>query len=338
MRCAICDKKIKASEVCFGDVGTPYEGKPLCEECYYFDEPAATVYYGRDKFPRMISNTINETEGDFSVRWQSIDPWRGYYEVKSEKYSLLNSTELLASHESEKMLKNFDERLTRLFEDYGIEYARVFARSSNVFCMKYNVYAKKGQELIGRLLVEKAKAEVDYDNPKWYKNIVFDEEALNKLAELFPERQIKIDYDAVKLVEDLGDGAINELQKRLKEEKHGSKKVVKELVLKYVKDKPSRISLKLNWDDNRSVISIYGDSLKESVEYSQTIDFNSFAYAVVEAYEEVYGKLEVVPISFREEVYRNDKISLDLYPTGSAGIFDIFIKYNEKEGKCGFNL
>jgi uncharacterized protein YktB (UPF0637 family) len=81
---------------------------------------------------------------------------------------------------------------------------------------------KKEQALIASLLVEKAKTEVDYNNPKWYKNIIFNEEALNKLAELFPERQIKTDYDAAKLIEELGDDAINELQKRLKEVKHGS--------------------------------------------------------------------------------------------------------------------
>jgi hypothetical protein len=47
------------------------------------------------------------------------------------------------------------------------------------------------------------KQEVDYDNPEWYRNIVFDEVALNRLAELFPEREIKTDYDAVELVEEL---------------------------------------------------------------------------------------------------------------------------------------
>jgi hypothetical protein len=150
------------------------------------------------------------------------DPWRGYYETKSEKYALVNTAELLAYHESEKMLKEFDERIRELFDEHNIDYARVFARSSNVFYQNYDLYVKKEQALIASLLVEKAKAEVDYNNPKWYKNIIFDEEALNKLAEAFPERQIKTDYDAAKLIEDLGDDAINELQKRLKEVKHGS--------------------------------------------------------------------------------------------------------------------
>jgi len=64
------------------------------------------------------------------------------------------------------MLKEFDERIRELFDNAGIECARVFARSSNVFYQNYDLYVKKDQELVGRLLVAKAKAEVDYNNPK----------------------------------------------------------------------------------------------------------------------------------------------------------------------------
>ena len=39
--------------------------------------------------------------------------------------------------------------------------------------------------MIASLLVEKAKAEVDYNNPKWYKNIIFNEEALKMLQGCF---------------------------------------------------------------------------------------------------------------------------------------------------------
>jgi len=222
MKCAACGQRIKKNDAYIGDEGTYYEGKPLCETCYYEDEPCAIVYYKNDDQPYVISHTRNETEGDFTVKWHSTDPWRGYYETKSEKYALVNTAELLAYHESEKMLEEFDERIRELFDEHNIDYARVFARSSNVFYQNYDLYVKKEQALIASLLVEKAKAEVDYNNPKWYKNIIFDEEALNKLAEAFPERQIKTDYDAAKLIEDLGDDAINELQKRLKEVKHGS--------------------------------------------------------------------------------------------------------------------
>mgnify|MGYP001114179126 CR=1 FL=1 len=114
------------------------------------------------------------------------------------------------------MLKDFDERTRELFDEHDIDYARVFARSSNVFYPNYDLCVKKEQEFLGRLLIAKAKSEVDYNNPKWYRNIVFDEAALNKLAELFPERQIKTDYDATKLIQELGDSALTDLQSRLK--------------------------------------------------------------------------------------------------------------------------
>lgn len=219
MKCSVCEEKLKKGEVFYGDKGTYYEGKLLCEICYYEDEPAATVFYKGDDQPYVISHTRNETEGDFSVHWRSTDPWRGYYETKSDKYALVNTAELLAYHESEKILKNFDERIRELFDDHDVDYARVFARSSNVFYNNYDLYVKKDQELLGRLLVAKAKAEVDYNNPKWYRNIVFDEEALNKLSQLFPERLIKTDYDATRLIEELGDNALTELRTRLKTEK-----------------------------------------------------------------------------------------------------------------------
>lgn len=219
MKCSICEESIEKTGAYFGDKGTLYENKPLCELCYYEDEPCATVLYKRDDQPYVISHTRNETEGDFSVSWRSTDAWRGYYETNSDKYSMVNTAELLAWHESEKMLKHFDDRIRELFDEHDIEYARVFARSSNVFFQNYDLYVKKEQALIGNLLVAKAKSEVDYSNPKWYRNIVFDDAALKMLTELFPERRIKTDYDAVKLVEELGSDALTELQNRMKKKR-----------------------------------------------------------------------------------------------------------------------
>jgi len=224
VKCYVCDKKIRKSKAYLGDEGTPLEGKSLCEDCYSEDEPCATVIYSKEDTPYIISGARNETEGDFRVRWHSTDPWRGYYEASSQKYSLVNTAELLAYHESEKMLKNFDDKIRELFDEHEIEYARVFARSSNVFYQNYDLYVRKDQVLLAGLLATKVKREVDYDNPKWYRNIVFDETALQKLIELFPEKGIKTDYDAAKLVEELGDNALDELQRRLKENRGASNK------------------------------------------------------------------------------------------------------------------
>jgi len=107
------------------------------------------------------------------------------------------------------------------------------------------------------------------------------------------------------------------------------KEIVRELVSRYIKAKPTRIRLKLNYSNDNSSISIKGKDLDETADYHKAIDFTSFANGVLEAFREVYGELKAVPISFREEIYENDKVCLDLYPTGSAGIFDIFVEYKD---------
>jgi hypothetical protein len=116
----------------------------------------------------------------------------------------------------------------------------------------------------------------------------------------------------------------------MKDTEKKPKEIVKEIVSKYIKSKPSRITLRLDWKNKRSSINIKADNLDENAEYSQPIDFTSFAHGVIESYKETYGELKVVPVSFREEIYKNDKVSLDPYPTGSAGIFDVFVEYKEE--------
>jgi len=220
MRCVACGSKIEKNEVYHGDEGTLYEGKPVCESCYDEDEPAATVFYNRNEQPLVISGTRNETSGNFGVKWYATDPWRGYYETCSDVYSLVNSAELLAYHESERMLKEFDARIRGLFDEHGIEYARVFSKTSNVFYQNYDLYVKKDQILPAVLLVARAKSEVNYDDPKWSKNIVFNENTLRRLADLFPERKIETDFDAVELIKELHEGgqnALDDLKKRMKE-------------------------------------------------------------------------------------------------------------------------
>ena len=54
-----------------------------------------------------------------------------------------------------------------------------------------------------------------------------------------------------------------------------------------------------------------------------TISFTSFIRQVVESYEEVYGKLMVLAGSFREEIYENEEVSLDVYPIGGTGGFEV---------------
>ncbi len=138
MKCSICEETIRKTEAYFGDVGTFYEHKPLCEICYYEDEPCATVLYKGDDQPYVISHTRDETDGDFAVEWRSTDPWRGYYETKSDKYSLVNTAELLAWHESEKMLghKNINNtlRYTQLIKADDDEFVSKVAKTVEEAC------------------------------------------------------------------------------------------------------------------------------------------------------------------------------------------------------------
>lgn len=214
--CASCERLLGDNdEKYFGELRTYYEGQPLCESCYYESDADATVVRA-DSEQEVITSTRNETEGDFWVSWHSTDAWRGYYETHSVNYSLVNSAELLSYHESEEMLAKFDERIRELFNDAGIEYARVFARSSNVFYSNYDLFVRNDQLILANVLVQRAKFEVDYDNPQWYRNIVFDSDSLSKLSELFPEVSIKTDQDAVKLVEVYKDKIVDELQMRIR--------------------------------------------------------------------------------------------------------------------------
>ncbi len=215
--CEICEQKIdeEVGNYALGDPKTTHAGKPICDTCFYEDEPNATILYGHNDEPQVITSCRNETDGDFWVRWISTDPWRGYYEVESDSFVRVNTAELLSGHDSEKMLADFDKKIKSAFKDANIGYARVFARSSNVFYTNFELFVRRDQIFLAHLMVMKVKQEIGYDDPKWYRNIIFDEDALKTLTKLFPERRIKCDSDALKVVETYGDGIVDEIQRRM---------------------------------------------------------------------------------------------------------------------------
>jgi hypothetical protein len=220
VECALCGVEISGDKVYHGDVGTPYEDEPICWECYHShsdgEEVCALVYYGSDREPYRITLMVNETYGDFRVRWVSIDPWRGYYEVSSSRYAKVHTAEILAYHRSQEVLKRFDKKVKEYFEEAGIDYAVVVSETSNVFYHNYDLFVKREHYRLASILVALAMAEVDYGNPEWWRDILFEEESLDMLARLFPERRIATDYDAFKLIEELGDSFLEELQERLR--------------------------------------------------------------------------------------------------------------------------
>ena len=106
-------------------------------------EPSATVLYGEDEEPHIISEYTDTTEGDFDVKWVSTDAWRGYYEPTSKNWENVHSDVALSYSEDEADLKMFDDELRATLKENGIKYARVFSRSSNVFSGGYDFFVKK---------------------------------------------------------------------------------------------------------------------------------------------------------------------------------------------------
>jgi len=137
--CKLCGEPIvpqdSGDRPYLGESGTSYEGEPICDSCYDEDtgEPCATIYYGTDDEPHLIGSCRNETDGAFRVRWHSTDPWRGYYECESDGYAMVFTDAILSMHESETMLKSLYDIVMERFDEEGIDFARVFCRSSNVF-------------------------------------------------------------------------------------------------------------------------------------------------------------------------------------------------------------
>lgn len=135
MKCKCCEEEYEESELL----------EEVCDGCRTADsdDPAATVLYGNDDEPVTVGTFHDDTEGDFRVRWVKTDPWRGYYEVESDTYVKVHDDCILSYSEDERELKRFDTALREYCDEHGIRYARVFARSSNLFSVGYDFFVAK---------------------------------------------------------------------------------------------------------------------------------------------------------------------------------------------------
>jgi hypothetical protein len=223
-KCAMCDKLLPLEEFerCgfYGDEGTTHSGKKICETCYYEDtsEPAATVYYGAEdddgEGPKRIGSCRNETDGDFTVSWHSTDPWRGYYEMQSERYVRVFDDAILSGHESEEMLKKLYDYILKRFEEEEIHYARAFARSSNLFMTCLEIWVQKDlvQLLKAHMIIATAKVIADYDNPLFKTGILMPREELGRMKSLLQNKyKLETDYDLMALVTEKGQSLVEEI-------------------------------------------------------------------------------------------------------------------------------
>ena len=223
--CLCCEHELEQTEVLYGDPDTHYERKPLCESCYHNDEPVASVYLSDENVPQYISHSRNETEGQFRVKWQPIDPWRGRYVVESDEYANVLSDAILSYHESEEMLAKLNEGILKEFQEKGIDFGRSFSQTSNAFWTRYDVWMKKEPEqiLIAHCVLQRLKKEVDYDNPLYSTGILIDRDALKKLQQMLGDKhKIESDTDLMKLVEDKGEDLLDEMQTAVKKSQDAS--------------------------------------------------------------------------------------------------------------------
>ena len=135
---------------------------PEQEECYH-DPPAASIFIGRDETPYILckcGHADDEVAGQFEVDWIRTDPWRGYSVVRPTKESCwveVHDDNILAMSEDEAQLKAFDDFLRDSMNSAGIEYARAFAASSNVFSTGYTMFVERKFAKRVMRLIEKVK-------------------------------------------------------------------------------------------------------------------------------------------------------------------------------------
>jgi len=214
--CAICGEVI-LDEVYSGEAKTHYEGQPICQGCFDtdLDEPCATVCLGSDdEEPKLIGSCRNETGGDFTVRWHSTDPWRGYYELFSDSYTRLFTDAILSGHESEEMLKKLYDRLMDRLEAEDIGFARAFARSSNVFMTCLEIWIEKDlvKVLKAQIILSQTKDEVDFDNELYKTGILIPRDSLEQFKTLMGDKyRVTTDSDLADLVASKGDGLLAEI-------------------------------------------------------------------------------------------------------------------------------
>lgn len=185
-------EKCISCELALGDIAKEY-GEDAIEDGYHLDrgflcypcaeydlsEPPLTVYHNKDDIPKKIGHYISDywldgEEAPFSMEWVPTDAWRGYYETKhSDGLTKIFDDSILSYHESEQMLKVLHDIALKAFDEFDIDYYRVFSRTSNVFCTNMDIYIEKAKEELGNEIINIAKKYVNYDDPVFSTGILF---------------------------------------------------------------------------------------------------------------------------------------------------------------------
>jgi hypothetical protein len=113
------------------------------------------------------------------------------------------------------MLKELNDSIMERYMGAGIDFARVFPRTSNLFATGYDIWVDKDFEklFIAHAMLQQVKREVGFDNPIYSTGILFDRETLGKLQTVLGDKyKIEKDSDVMKLVEEKGEGLLDEIK------------------------------------------------------------------------------------------------------------------------------
>lgn len=119
---------------------------------------------------------------------------------------------ILSYHESEQMLKALHDIALKAFDEFDIDYYRVFSRTSNVFCTNVDIYIEKTKEKLGNEIIETAKEYVNYDNPVFSTGILFprDKPAEFELGNSEAVKQTEANEEIKQLILEIGKEIISQ--------------------------------------------------------------------------------------------------------------------------------
>jgi hypothetical protein len=200
--------------------GYPLEKGFLCYSCAEYDlaEAPLAVYHNREDIPKRVGHYISDywlegEEAPFSFEWVPTDAWRGHYETKhNDGLVKVFDDAILSCHESEQMLKALHDIALKAFDETGIDYYRVFSRTSNVFCTNLDIYIEKAKEKLGNEIIDTTKKYVNYYNPVFSTGILFprDKPAKFELGNIEAVKKVKASEDVKQLVLEIGREVLKE--------------------------------------------------------------------------------------------------------------------------------
>lgn len=150
VKCCLCEEEVSKDGSFIGEEGTDTAGEPVCETCWCESEPKSTFFFSdRGEDDSLVVDAVRnqpreEGYGKWKVEWHNSGGYRGHYEVTPPKeWKVVAADCALSYSEDEQNLKKFDDTLQEFLKENGIDFVRVFSRTSNVFSSGYDFFVKK---------------------------------------------------------------------------------------------------------------------------------------------------------------------------------------------------